>query len=247
MKKVLMVVAALAVAGSAQAFTVGEAANFQAQTQDFGFITGPGFFVSGYTEDQFGIGGSTINGFEGQYQVQGAQGTIIYGNMAHTYDFVTGTAGTSNGGLHIEATTADMGVVTLQDSMGMNSVSGSAMTIEQGSAYIGNADAGTFAKGGTAYQNYNLGYSSYIYQEGYQVVDVGTNGGNVGVEQSGGTAAMNNGDGTAMAGGGYAYGSINATGNAGGAAAQQHSYEQAASTGMTFQYQYGTVGTYVAE
>jgi hypothetical protein len=139
------------------------------------------------------------------------------------------------------------------------------------------ANAGTEAIYNNSYEYKNIGATSGIVQTGFQAghytTDVnagdsqydwwGGSGASAAVtaQQVGGTAALNDGNGTYMAGVGAAEGSVKVTASAAdgswfysndasGAAsaeqAQQHSYSQAAFNPTTGQSQWagGTVGTY---
>jgi hypothetical protein len=201
------------------------------------------------------------------------QGVITYGN--------TDVDG-SSGAAHFESQSLDSGIATVGDGNGQFSISGMATVGAANSRAggfagygSGEANAGTIAQYENGYTYKNIGATSGIVQSGYQaglyetsnnseyggfIAGAGASS-QVDAQQVGGTAALNNGNGTYMAGAGAAEGSVKVTASAdagafyGGADAhsyasgeqvQQHSYTQAAFNPTTGQSQWaaGTVGTY---
>jgi len=242
------------------------------------------------TQEQKGEGMSASDwgseAWEGQAQGELTKVTFTNGYATHSYNQGVVTYGgstTDNWGSagHSEHQILDSGILTAGDGNGQASLSGMA-TVEGADAHStaygwdATANAGTFAQYDNAYEYKNVGPTSGIVQTGFQAgmyetntsVDDGqywwnwggTADATVTAQQVGGTAAVNDGNGTYMAGAGAAEGSVKVTadaydgswyynGNAeAGASAeqvQQHSYVQTADNGAgQSQWAIGTVGTY---
>jgi hypothetical protein len=226
--------------------------------------------------------------FEGQAQGELTKLPINNGFAVHHYNQNVVTYGNSNvddfgHADHSELQTLDSGIATVGDGNGTFSVSGMATVGGANSeAYSwdlwGDAkvQAGTEAMYNNSYRYKNVGDNSRIIQTGVQGGHYTTNvsagdsqyawwGGSessaaVTAQQVGGTAALNDGNGTYMAGGGAAEGSVKVTAsaadgswfysgdanaNASAEQGQQHSYKQFANNGAgQHQWAAGTVGTY---
>jgi len=277
MKKIFSAIAIAAMvmgAGTvmADSFTAGIAGNYQKQTQDLaGVNLGANGGVSVIEQNQMGVGGSAAlpgsYGAEGQIQGENTNVTLSNGYATHNYDSTATTFGGSTAfagvGAHGEMQYVAGGIMTLGDANGTASVSGSAVSIDQAVAGGGLG----FAVGGAgAYVDYhsdytytNAGPTSVINQTGSQDAVFlsgaggGLNGGGYATlkaDQVGGTAAMNDGNGTAMVGGGAAAGqvttenaAVNGTAGTVGAQTQTHSYSQFSSNGAQTQWASGTVST----
>jgi len=282
MKKVILTAAVAALvfgAGNvmADSFTAGTAFNEQGQIQDLGAVNfGANGAISYVNQEQAGIGGSAAlpgsAAAEGQIQGENTTVTGTNGFATHSYNTTAVTEGGSiaiGPGLagHAETQSVVGGIATLGDGAGTASVSGSAMQINQGTIAGGvgfaGGEAGAYANYNSAYTYTNAGTNSVINQSGEQhsVMVTGAGGANAAgaatltATQFGGTAAINDGNGTAMAGGGAAYGEIKTANGVvsapGGTAAagsvgvqnQVHSYEQYSTNGAQTQWATGTVAT----
>jgi hypothetical protein len=226
-------------------------------------------------------------------QAQGEITKITFGNgyATHSYNQNVITYGNTDvdGGRsvagHFESQSLDSGIATVGDGAGTFSISGmatvgSANSNAGGGTFAGGngeANSGTIAQYENGYTYKNIGATSGIVQSGYQsgLYETSNNSeyegaiagadasSRVNAQQVGGTVALNNGNGTYMAGVGAAKGSVKVSASAninintwtgGGdtdAAAsaeqvQQHSYTQTAFNPTTGQSQWaaGTVGTY---
>jgi hypothetical protein len=244
--------------------------------------------ISVTTQDQKGNGWSnsrwSSSAWEGQAQGELTKITFGNGYATHSYNQGVITYGNSDvdnrsGAGHFESQSLDSGIATVGDGNGQFSVSGmatvgAANSNAGGGAWHGSGEAnsGTIAQYENGYTYKNIGATSGIIQSGYQAGLYTTNnsidyGGSIAgagassrvdAQQVGGTVALNNGNGTYMAGAGAAEGSVKVSASAnvlgsGDADAtasaeqfQQHSYTQAAFNPTTGQSQWaaGTVGTY---
>jgi hypothetical protein len=279
MKKVLsaIVIGAMVFgAGSvmADSFTAGTAGNIQTQVQNLGGANyGANGGISVINQDQAGLGGSAAMigsyGAEGQIQGENTNVSLDNGFANHNYNATAVTEGSSAtlGGVagHYELQNVDGGIATVGDANGTNSISGSAMDINQnvGSAALGysGAEAGAFADYHSDYKYSNVGANSTIVQTGSQDAVMVSGSGSeyagasyatLEASQVGATAATNDGNGTSMSGVGSATGTIttknDAVGYAGAGSAgvqgQTHSYSQVADNGAgQTQFATGTVST----
>jgi hypothetical protein len=247
--------------------------------------------ISVTTQDQKGDGWSTSrwgsSAMEGQAQGELTKITFGNGYATHSYNQGVITYGNSDvddwsGAGHFESQSLDSGIATVGDGNGHFSISGmatvgSANSDAGGGTWYGSGEAnsGTIAHYENGYTYKNIGATSGIVQSGYQSGLYTTNNSSeyggfiagagassqVNAQQVGGTAALNNGNGTYMAGVGAAEGSVkdtasadagawygggDASANASAEQVQQHSYTQAAFNPATGQSQWaaGTVGTY---
>jgi hypothetical protein len=218
--------------------------------------------------------------FEGQAQGELTKITISNGFATHDYNQGVVTYGNSNVddfgyADHSEAQALDSGIVTVGDGNGTFSISGMA-TVGAASSDVysydywgtSEANAGTEAMYNNSYEYKNIGATSGIVQTGFQAGHYTTdvhagdsqytwwNGSEasaqVNAQQVGGTAALNDGNGTYMAGVGAAEGSVkvtasasdgswyysgDATGDASAEQMQQHSYIQVSNNPATGQSQ----------
>jgi len=245
--------------------------------------------LSVVSQDQNGYGNSYSSfgssAWEGQVQGENTNIILTNGSATHSYDQTVVTYGgssTNDWGYsnHNESQSLDSGIFTVGDGNGQFSISGQATV---GDAYSSSSsyglnsssNSGTFALYNNSYEYKNIDTNSGIVQSGFQAGRYETNtsvdnsgywwnlGGNanasVDAQQVGGTAALNNGNGTYMAGGGVAEGSVNVSahsydgswyynGNVDSSASaeqvQQHTYNQTSTNGSQSQWATGTVGTY---
>lgn len=255
----------------------------QAQIDGFTGIPALGFASGGGAaggQYQYGIGAAAPG--DTAYDLQYNQQTINNGyGGSDGFSTVQGGAwqtnqeqiggGIANGGIYAYGQGQGQlgGSAAYSNQMGTNSIAGS--------AYIGAGASGALAQGGAIagaaqtqsydgqYANVNAGPNSVIFQGGVQhaetstgVIAAGPGGAGLaaaGVAQAGGTAAQNNGAGTAMHGEGTAAGVAGAgtvtggTAVAGAAAqaSQTHGYVQynQSPDGTSQQFQAGVVGTNV--
>jgi len=279
MKKILSaIVIGAMIMGSgvamADSFTAGGAMNYQEQAQTLGGVNYGAFGgTSVIAQDQAGLGASAAIpgsfGAEGQIQGESTKVTLSNGFATHNYDSTAITQGSSGTSLglagHYEMQSVDGGIATLGDANGTNSISGSAMDINQnvGSAALGmsGAESGAFADYHSDYKYTNAGSTSTIVQTGSQdsiMVSgsgsefAGASYASLEATQVGGTVATNDGNGTSMSGAGLAAGSITtkndtaglAVAGSAGVQTQTHSYVQTADNGAgQTQFAAGTVST----
>lgn len=209
--------------------------NGQVQGASWGDGFGPNFSGGGFVSEQQQDGGGVASG--GIYGYGGAQAGAV------------GSGGFTVGGQAAAAGSAGV-------AGGVNGA------FALGGAIAGQEQSQTF-QGGYAQQSTSAN-GGYIYQEGDQTVHtdqavgaaiVGGAYATSGVAQFGGTAALNDGQGQAMAGSGAAAGDATASAGAVGLAGaeanaygeQTHSYEQFSQNGdgSSQQFQAGTVYTQV--
>ena len=284
MKRFIGVVAAVLLSAST-AMGAAIVYNQQGQAQIDGAAFAPGFAfatVGGAAggQYQFGIGAAEPGDYA--YDLQYNQQTMNDGFAASDgFSTVQGAAwqtnqqqiggGIANGGFYAYG-------------QGQGQIGGAAMQSNQagtastaGSGYIGAGATGALAAGGAItaagqtqsydgqYAQINTGPNSFILQGGVQrgetstgVIAAGPGGAGLagaGVIQAGGTAAQNNGAGTAMVGQGAAVGEAGAFAVSGGSAvagananaSQTHGYAQFSQSpdGTSQQFQTGIVGTVV--
>jgi len=251
MRKILLFAAALAlVASPAGAWEVGEAINYQNQTQNVHAFGGPGYLHSTYTSDQFGAGGSNWNGAEGQGQVEGIQGSYSYAGSTHSWDLQNATGGGSNMGIHWEGGYTDAQAVGGVNGYGSAGYAGSQLDTNRWAFSVGNAGAYSYTKGYVAYKTVNNWYGTSQEFDGFSYVNAGAQGhyGNVYTNTVGGSAAMNSGwQSTSMSAVSASRSEINSYGNAGGMTGNYNHYQQATGNGLTYQYQTGWTATEVSE
>lgn len=240
-----------------------------------GFIGGAGasqdqggFVISDTPGDQ-----ATEGQFQQQIQADGVSASDGVGNFSGTawltYQEQTGGSATA-GGFAAQGQSQDMvggaAGLTVGGQFGVAGSAGFAFaeagSLALGASVAGNEQTQVFAG---AYAQQSVGPNGgYVYQEGQQTFGtstatgaliIGAAGAQAGVIQAGGTLAVNNGVGTAMAGSGTAAGDAYATTGAAGIAGaeasafgtQTHSYEQynQSADGTSQQFAQGTVSTSV--
>jgi len=255
-----------------------------------GINGGSSGMITATTQDQKGNGYSESfygsEAFEGQAQGEITKLPINNGFAVHHYNQSVVTYGNSNtegwaDAEHFEHQTLNSGIATVGDGNGTFSISGMATAGAADSSASAwdlwsssDANAGTEAMYNNSYRYKNVGANSRIIQTGAQgghyTTDVHAGdapyswhtdaSAAVTAQQVGGTAALNDGNGTYMAGGGAAEGSVKVsasaydhswhytgtpTGDASAEQGQQHSYKQFANNGAgQHQWAVGTVGTY---
>ena len=223
MKRVLFAILIVAMAaGSAWAFSAGDAGNYQEQVQD---LSGQDYGINGgvskYSGEQLGYGASASNGgfgIEYQGQIQGAHVNVLNstGTVRHQYDIDTATSGSSvatgvSAAGHMEGTSTQAGIVTVSDGVGTGMASGTGISSDSGvlvGASVGAAaGAETAVNARTEYESVNNGATSAQYSTGMAEVKTqtgaGASGGIAGAGATattvGGVGMVNDGMGSAMA------------------------------------------------
>lgn len=256
--------------------TGANAQNGQFQTQPL-TVTNLGMNggSSNLLQNQAGTGSSSAllgsSASESQLQGQNTSETLANAVATHNFDSTTLTSGGSvvpsgpGSAFHGEYQTVDMSITTLSNAAGTGSLSGSEMLVDQcvvAGATNGTAGAGAANESHSSYDLANVGPTSSITQAGNQdssfitgagvgIDKTGAAGANLQASQIGGTAAVNDGAGTSMLGGGSAEGSVvaengstrGAFGGSVGGQNQTHTYTQLSGVGAQTQWATGTVTT----